>query len=260
MIAIEPGAIPPSSAIPVEALATIVGAFEVARDQAKASDRELVKLERGNARALAEAQDAVELADSLEAGRAAPKPKHLAEHEARLQAVRREASARALVAERCWRVTVEAFGRYEDELRQSCEAEIEERRAAFLATIDKCEEAHNELLRALPWRQFLAANGDVMGAGVYRAAAATSTLAPRRHQLDPEKVLTSDLFAVLRGVGGPEPPREGLNPQVARAAEEGVDYSGQLPPQHWPLAAQGVRGRVAPDSGPSTWPMPRVPG
>jgi hypothetical protein len=250
---LEPGAIPPSTAIVgVPELKAAVAAYENAVQAAKTSDRELVRLERSNARALAEQADAQELADALEAGQPAPKPRHLAEHEQRLQDAKREASARAMVAQRAWTAVVEAFAKHRARLVARTEKEIESRRAAYLKSLGQFESDLRRLAEIEPMQTFLAEDGR-MGGGVYRqyGALTGSMPAPAPHALDPNQVLVADVLKALREIAVPPPPPV-TNPDQLRK-----------PGEHVPLAQQGRIAGVAPAGGPAQFgasPPVRVPG
>jgi hypothetical protein len=240
-VIVERGAQPPSTAVMEPQIREALERHEAAVAAARDADRQLVRLERVGRQA-AERQDAEKLAAALEVD--GPRPKGgsaLEAYERQLVDARREASATKIVEARAWEAVRAAFNAHSAELQEMTDKAIQERRAAFLATVDKCEESHRRLCELLPWQTFFG-GPDVMGSGTYRPAAAMAALAPKRHQLDPTQVLVSDLYRALRSVGAePEALPEGLNPQAYQSAE------GQ---RHMPLFAQGVTSRLAPDSGP----------
>jgi hypothetical protein len=260
MIALERGAVPASGFVQQADVRAALKAHEDAVVAAKAADRAYLVLER-RGKAEAEARDAQAAADALANGAKDPGSKFVAKYESDVIAGRRQASATRIIEERAWQGVRAAFERHGGELQEMAEEEIERCRNSYLEAIDQLQVTHDALVRALAWQQFFARDG--LGHGVFRAAQppfSSTVAAPAVHTLDDTRITTVSLLAALRELGAPPPKvRPGVNPQAVAAAE-GEDFTGQLQQPHWPLAAQGVRGRIAPDSGPSTWPMPRVPG
>jgi hypothetical protein len=249
MIALERGAQPPSHAVSQADVRQALERHEAATQALRVADRALVVLER-TGRQSAEREDAEKLAAALEVDGPRPKGGSAVEaYERQLVDARREASATKIVEARAWEAVRAAFNAHSAELQEMTDKAIQERRSAFLATVDKCEESHRRLCELLPWQTFFG-GPDVMGSGVYRPATSMAALAPKRHQLDPTQVLVSDLFGALRSVGA-EPPAlpEGLNPQAYQSA--GAEGQLPQPPAHIPLARQGVSGPVVPVGGPS---------
>ena len=235
---LERGAVPPSHLVDVEPIRDALKRHEDATAAAKAADREYVRLERGG-RAAAEARDAQELADAIQAGKKPPAPKHVAEYLQQLDAARREASATVIVEARAWQSVIDVFAAHGDQLRNLTDRQIAKARSDYLRALDGLQAAHDTLSQALAWRTFFADSG--MAAGVYRPnGAASSIKAPAPHPLDDTQVLVSDAIEQLRWAGTDGPPPPPTNPQQA------PDFAGNLPltPKHKPLAQQGVSSTV----------------
>jgi hypothetical protein len=259
-VIVERGAQPPATAVAQADVRAALKAHEDAVAGVRTADRAYVLLERSGL-ARAEALDAQATADAAANGSKDPGAKNVAKYQVQLSDAKRQASAAKITEARAWESVQEAFAAHSAELQETAEQEIERSRRSYLEAIDQLQVMHDELVKALAWRQFFAANGDLMGAGTYRAAQppfSTTVAAPPVHTLDDTRASTRDLLESLRTLGAPEPPRAGMNPQ---AYAEGEDFSGQLPPpRHIPPGKQGVEMGISAPGGPVTWPMPRVPG
>jgi hypothetical protein len=188
----------------VEVIRDALSAHESAAAAAKAADRAFVLLER-RGRHEAEQADAEELAVALEAGKAPPKPKHVAEYEKQLEDGRRTASATKLVEARRWQMVLEVFAKHGKQLQELTNDQIAAARTGFLEAIDEVERRHAALSAVLAWKTFFATEG--MGSGVYRARAAGATVrTPSAHPLDDSQILLSDVLQAMRQLGAEQPP------------------------------------------------------
>jgi hypothetical protein len=237
---LERGAQPPSDIVEVEAIRSALSAHESAAAAAKASDRELVLLER-RGRHEAEQADAEELAVAIEAGKAPPKPKHVAEYEKQLEDGRRTASATKLVEARRWQTVLDAFAKHGAELEELTNRQIEQARSDYLEAVDDLERRHATLAAALSWKTFFAAPSTTMGAGVYRANGAGGTIkTPQPHPLDDTRILLADVLEAMRWIGT-ERPTPPSNPHQALVAMQ----TGTV--KHAPPSTQRTFGFRQPD-------------
>ena len=239
---VERGLLPPSSTIEIEALSAAVARWETARDQAKAADRQYAELQRGNARAQAEARDAEQLAGSIERDEPAPEPRFVREFETALATAKREQQARILVERASWDAVQAAFREHGDELARRAARDFEQARAKWVRWVKGGESRYAELERTKGLLEFATSTD-----GVYRPGGAYYTIAEvQLPPVNPDSGGTSTLGVLagleMCGQSWPLHP-EGVNPDALR----------DLPPseRHIPPHLQGRMRAVVPAGGPA---------